>query len=113
MNFNGVLSFDATFTNCCPLRDFPLIYPPLIAPFWLDFDLTGTSKGGIYYRQTGDSTYLELIHTLLMNVTVTDNVGDLIDFLPTQLFIATWEQVPQYENSSSTTVSIIIESTYH
>jgi hypothetical protein len=71
----------------------------------LDFDLTGTSEGGIYYRQTNDPIYLELIHTLLMNA----SVEGLVDFLPTQLFIATWNKVPQYQNSGSTVVSIIIK----
>ena len=102
MNSNGVLSFNTTFTNCCPPRNFPLVSPALIAPFWQDFDLTtlNTSEGGIYFRQTNDSTYLQLIHILLMNATATDNIGDLVDFLPTQLFIATWEQVPQYGGST-------------
>ena len=99
MNSNGVLSFDASFANCCPPRDFPMVSPPLIAPFWLDFDLTNISKGGIYYRQTNDSAYLEFIHTMM---TIFGDIGGLIDFVPTQLFIATWEHVPQYQDGSFT-----------
>ena len=71
--------------------------PPLIAPFWHDFDLTSTSEGGIYYRQTDDPIYLELVHILLNSV---DNVGDLVRFFPTQLFIATWERVPEHGGST-------------
>ena len=79
-----------------------MVSPPLIAPFWLDFDLTNISEGGIYYRQTNDSAYLEFIHTMMMNVNITDDIGDHVDFVPIQLFIATWEQVPQYQDGSST-----------
>ena len=79
-----------------------MVSPPLIAPFWLDFDLTGTNESGIYYRQTNDSIYLEFIHTLLMNA----SIGGLVNFLPTQLFIATWDKVPQYQSSGSTVVII-------
>ena len=104
MNSNGILSFDSPFTNCCPHRDFPLISPPLIVPLWLDFDLTGTSEGGIYYRQTEDPTYLELVHILLNNV---ENVGDLTEFFPTKLFIATWEKVPEYGGSTSVCVHAV------
>ena len=53
-----------------------MVSPPLIAPFWLDFDRTDTNESGIYYRQTNDSIYLEFIHTLLMNA----SVGGLVDF---------------------------------
>ena len=102
MNSNGILSFNTPFTSCCPPRDFPMVSPPLIAPFWLDFDLTGTNESGIYYRQTNDSIYLEFIHTLLMNA----SIGGLVNFLPTQLFIATWDKVPQYQSSGSTVVII-------
>ena len=35
-----------------------------------------------------------------MNAAVINNIGDLADFLPMQLFIATWEQVPQYGGST-------------
>ena len=98
VNSNGVLSFDAPFTNCCPPRDFPLVSPSLIAPLWLDFDLTGTSESGIYYRQTEDPTYLKLIHILLNNI---ENAGGLMEFFPTNLFIATWDKVPEYGGSTS------------
>ena len=98
VNSNGVLSFDTPFTNCCPPRDFPLLSPPLIAPLWLDFDRTGASESGIYYRLTEDPIYLELVHILLSSV---ENVGDLTEFFATKLFIATWDKVPQYGGSTS------------
>ena len=106
MNSNGVLSFDATFANCCPPRDFPLVSPPLIAPFWHDVDLTSSgSEGVIYYRQTNDSIYLQLVHILLMNV---DDIGDLVNFFPKQIFIATWDLVPQFGRSTS--VRIVVDN---
>ena len=75
-----------------------MVSPPLIAPFWLDFDRTGASQSGIYYRLTEDPSYLELVHILLNSV---ENVGDLTEFFPTKLFIATWDKVPQYQGVST------------
>ena len=108
MNSNGVLSFDATFANCCPPRDFPLVSPPLIAPFWHDVDLTSSgSEGVIYYRQTNDSIYLQLVHILLMNV---DDIGDLVNFFPKQIFIATWDLVPQFGRSTSVRIVTVVDN---
>lgn len=92
MNSNGVLSFDGSFTNCCPPRNFPRFSSPLIAPYWHDFD--PSRRGTIYHRQTRDPALLQRIHTLLSNV----DARDLSSFFPTQLFIATWDRVAPHRN---------------
>lgn len=90
MNSNGVLTFsDVGFTGHQP-RNFPFHSPPLIAPFW--YDLDPSAGGNISYRQTNDSTLLQDVHSLLLEL----NVEDLMDFYPTHLFIATWYQVPAF-----------------
>ena len=90
MNSNGVLSFGNIGFTDFRARPFPFVSPPLIAPFWDDFD---PSNGGrIFYRQTSDSDQLQLFsnYTLLLK----DDEAE--DFCPTHLFIATWERVPPF-----------------
>ena len=97
MNSNGVLSFNTQFTSCCGARDFPRPSPPLIAPFWHDFD---PRRGGrIYYRQTNQSDQLRVLHQLVE--CSPQCTGEPTDFYPTQLFIATWDQVPQFGGQAS------------
>ena len=94
MNSNGVLSFGGTgFIEYTP-REFPFPSPPLIAPFWHDFN--PNVGGSIFYRQTNDSAQLQLVHTMLSDLDVEGLDLDLANFHPTQLFIATWYQVPPF-----------------
>ena len=96
-----MLSFESSFTACCGSRTFPIFSPPLVAPFWHDFD--PTVGGIIYYRQTNDSQQLQLFRSLLTDRGVSS-------FFPTLLFIATWDQVPQYAGSPLviSTVTVIV-----
>ena len=91
VNSNGVVSFGNMGFTDFEARPFPFESPPLIAPFWDDFN---PSDGGmIYYRQTNDSDQLQLFsnYTLLLEDDVVEN-----DYNPTRLFIATWDRVPPY-----------------
>ena len=66
----------------------------LIAPFWID--LNPSNGGNISYRKTSDSELLQRVSSLVQLV----NSGNLASFVPTQLFIATWYQVPRYGSPS-------------
>lgn len=92
MNTNGILSFQQPFTDF-QSRSFPFDSHPLIAPFWGDVDLV--QSGDIFYRETNDSTLLMRVHD---NITATLPTED--SFVPTHLFIATWDNVPQYLGDS-------------
>ena len=94
MNSNGVLSLGgAQFTDFFP-RSFPLSSRvAIIAPFWFDFD--STKGGDISYRQTTDSQLLQRVSSLVQGV----YDEELVDFHPTQLFIATWYQVAPFFGS--------------
>ena len=89
MNSNGVLSFGTEGFTDFQARRFPFESPPLIAPFWDDFN--PRRGGNISYRQTNDSDQLHLFYnyTSLVMDCETENY-------PTHLFIATWDQVPPY-----------------
>ena len=91
-----MLSFKTPFITCCTPRTFPRSSPPLIAPYWHDFDPRIGSA--IYYRQTNDSQQLQLFHTCLSSAL--NATGGLSNFSPTLLFIATWDQVPKFSRSA-------------
>ena len=90
VNTNGVISFDNSFTSCCP-RSFPRLSPPLIAPYWHDFN--PSISGRILYRLTGSANQLQMFDDLYLSL---DRGKDLPDLVPTVLFVATWDQVPQF-----------------
>lgn len=90
MNSNGVLSLGSVGFTDYVTRAFPFSSPPLIAPFWRDFD--PSVGGSISYRQTNDSTLLQAVHSLILY----SSLEQLLDFFPSHLFIATWYQVPPY-----------------
>ena len=94
MNSNGVVSFGTEgFTNFYA-RSFPFRSPPLIAPYWDDFNPYFT--GGIYYRQTNDSDQLQLFYNYTSLLLKGGEMTGLNDFYPTHLFIATWNHVPPF-----------------
>ena len=66
---------------------FPFISPPLIAPFWADFDLR--RGGNVFYRQTTDPETLQ-------QISFTVSLGGF-EFTPTLAFIATWAGVPAFD----------------
>ena len=81
------MSFNSNFTRFRP-APFPFTAPPLIAPFWTDFD---PRKGGnIYYRQTAQPDILEQISFTTSHVSG-------FQFQPTLAFIATWDGVPAFD----------------
>ena len=92
MNSNGVLSFGSEGFTDYQARRFPFESPPLIAPFWDDFN--PHIGGNIYYRQTNDFDQLQLFYnytSLLLDCEAEQN-----DCYPTHLYIATWDHVPPY-----------------
>lgn len=89
VNSNGLLSFEREFTRYRP-EEFPISSPPLIAPFWRDFN--PSIGGNITYRQSNDSTLLENVHRLLSSL----EIGNLTTFYPEHIFIVTWDSVPPY-----------------
>lgn len=75
------------FTSFQP-TPFPFRSPPLIAPFWADFDLR---KGGdVYYRVTANPD-------ILQQISLTVPVASGFQFAPTLAFIATWASVPAFD----------------
>ena len=93
VNSNGVLSFNQSFTNCCGRRRFSTFSAPLVAPFWHDFN--PRVAGIISYRQTSNTSQLNTVHQLFTTL----DTGELRDFSPTHLFVATWDQVSEYDGS--------------
>lgn len=87
MSTNGILSFGSSFTSFQP-TPLPFVSPPLIAPFWADFDLR---KGGnVFYRQTTQSDILQQIAIIPSQISE-------FQFVPTLAFIATWAAVPAFD----------------
>ena len=67
----------------------PVYDHKFFAPFWADFDITGT--GDIYYRQTSD---LDLLDRATREINNAFSVSE--EFSITSLFIATWDAVGYY-----------------
>ena len=88
MNTNGILSFRSQY-----LQYFPEMFPstglPLIAPFWIDIDIT--RFGNIYYRITSNATLLQRARDQLQELFRPSAI-----FIPSTLFIATWDQVAEF-----------------
>ena len=93
---NGVISFSGFFFDSTP-ETFPLTgrNDILIAPFWDDVDIR--ISGRVLYRLTNTSILLDLVGASISSVFNTT-------FNPTQLFIATWDDVPGF---GQTRVSVI------
>jgi len=99
VNTNGILSFRQPFSSSF-IRQFPLPTVPLIAPYWENFDLR--RGGNIFYRQTSNTTLLQRVQNQLQELFPSAD-----DFSPTRLFIATWEQVPEFlRNFDSVGISV-------
>jgi len=88
VNTNGDISFRSSFTSFIP-RPFPSAFPPLIAPYWADFN--SVRGGTISYRQTSNSTLLQRVRGQIQEFFPSTG-----NFIPTDLFIATWDQVPGF-----------------
>ena len=73
--------------------EFPLDYP-IISIFYSDVDCR--AAGSILYRTTSDSSLLQRAQNAIKN-----NFKGARRFRPTELFIATWDQVGRYEEKSN------------
>jgi len=76
----------------------PLYQHNFVAPFWADFDITGT--GNIYYRQT---TNPELLDRATREISDAFPVSE--EFSITSLFIATWDAVGYYYQGTDKVMS--------
>ena len=72
---------------------FPITGSLLIAPFWDDVDIR--SFGNIYYRQTSNATLLRRARDQLQ-----ESLPSSGNFIPSILFIATWDTVPGFSAGS-------------
>ena len=89
VNTNGIISFQLRFTKFRSRR-FPLNnFIPLIAPFWDDVDIT--RSGNIFFRQTSNATLLQRARDQLQKLFPSSGI-----FIPTTMFIATWDRVAPY-----------------
>jgi len=88
VNTNGHISFRSPFFDHNP-RQFPLAFPPLIAPYWAHFD--SPVGGTISYRQTSNSSLLQRVRGQIQ-----ESFPSAGNFIPTDLFNATWDQVPEF-----------------
>ena len=75
----------------------------IIAPFWADIDTTGT--GTVYYRETSDPSLLSRAANEIQGTIATS-------FMPSHLFIATWDAVGYYMNRTDKVINIY-ECTLH
>ena len=90
VNNNGVISFQRAVSQFTP-DSFPLSGDlELIAPYWADVDTRGA--GTVWYRETDDA---------VLRARAADDVRVAFisqsTFLPTQLFIATWDGVGYFD----------------
>ena len=93
VNVNGVVSLGRSFTSGSPRSISLTGTDKIIAPYWADVDTRGT--GNIYYRQSTDRSLLTRATSEIRaafpesrNVTITN------------LFIATWDSVGYYYQST-------------
>lgn len=94
VNENGILSFRESYSTPFPMeldddQSLPLI--PLIAPFWSDVDIRQGFTGEIFYRRTNDSMTIQHAMDFIQSAIISPYIQ--LTFNPTDLFIATWDQV--------------------
>lgn len=92
MNENGMLSFLTEIPSYFNI-EFPLDYP-IIAIFYSDVDCR--ASGEILYRSSTDPILLRRAQSELKSA-----FREAGQFLPSELFIATWNQVGYYEERKS------------
>ena len=92
MGDNGIISLDNLYNPWNP-RLLPINNIQFVAPYWADFDLTGT--GNVFYRQTRDSTLLaRATNEIRAAFPMSENV------IITNLLIVTWDAVGYYSNNT-------------
>ena len=88
VNTNGALSFNQDFHEQFP-QPFPFNSLALISPYWENFE---TQRfGRVYYRNTADPALLRRAKYHLQDI-----FPSAQNFFPSYLFIATWDNVPQF-----------------
>lgn len=93
VNANGVISFREPFQSHNP-REFPLeTMTVLIAPFWDDINIM--RAGQIFFRICNNQD-------LLFQVGL--RIADFDNFDPSVLFIATWNEVTEFNGDPSTVI---------
>ena len=91
MEDNGIISLGNFYNSWTP-RSLPINNIQFIAPYWADFDLTGT--GNIFYRQTRDPTLLaRATNEIRAAFPMSENV--IINLL-----IVTWDAVGYYSSNT-------------
>ena len=94
MNNNGDISFTRSVPEYTP-EAFPLSESlQIIAPYWADVDTRGV--GSVWYRETAD---VELLTRARDEIQVDFSINS-DSFIPTYLFIATWDHVGYYNSHS-------------
>ena len=97
VNTNGAISFERTVSQYTP-QPFPLgDNRVLVAPFWADVDI----------RQRGKVSYQEIVNPvsdefIRAKTEITTAFNKQAKFTPTWLFITTWDKVPFYDDTRST-----------
>ena len=86
VNNNGAISFQTPVSQFTP-DSFPLSGDlELIAPYWADVDTRGT--GTVWYRETTEQVLLDRAESDIQAAFISQG-----NFVPTYLFIATWDRV--------------------
>ena len=100
VNNNGDISFNRQLGVFTPLP-FPLndsnVDLQIIAPYWADVDTSASDTvrepGSVWYRETTDPELLERAQKSVRSSFINHKT-----FVPTYLFIATWDQVGYYSS---------------
>ena len=109
VNNNGVISFGAPVTAYTP-NPFPLSGSSvLIAPYWADVDTFPSMGGFVHYRQTVDPAVLNLARDHIRAIFPLD----FYNFIPTLLFIATWDHVGYYRSHTDKVLLIMVAAYYY
>ena len=99
MNTNGVISFSTPLSTFTP-ASFPIPASEssrqLIAPFWADVDISTPQSGNVFYRETSDPQLLSRAGSDILRDPRLFPEVDFSTFLPTSIFVATWDHVGYY-----------------
>ncbi len=90
VNTNGDLTFRAAFSAYIP-QSFPIDDLELIAPFWADSDTSPADGGDVWYRENDNMNLLQRAQEMIRSSFLSQ-----ANFVPTSLFIATWDHVGYY-----------------
>ena len=102
INTNGVLSFQSPFSGSVP-QGFSLsdVSSTVIVPFW---DTLGIRRfGNIFFRATSNAALLQRAHDQLQELFPSSG-----NFIPTTLFIATWDRVAEREGATQVSAYVMV-----